>query len=1274
MSGTCLSILLLGTSIGYVRSQDAGNSKSNERISISYDAVGYGITVMFASVIVVSHFVYWLTRLIKANTLNDNKVYLPEEGLTQRGFRRSWFGSCIKYSAFAFHIWLLIAMLMVIVGKYSATWPFDPTFPVGMVDAESYVRAFIASWIGWLTVAIIMRTVHRKVDSFYYRPCSLAIATHVKFSCVVTDLDDAEQHLPVKYSRLLPVTTEPCRHIDFLSKRYTWSSSARMFTPGSYFPKDGLSQADMHKYGEGLNTSQVLENLRQFGRNRTGVEVPVISRSLLKEMGSIFYVFQFSVCWLCMFFSYITYAIFIIILLILSAIFKVRAENRQLEHMTSLSTERHFSWVKRDLKWTKVLSEEVCVGDLVCLATDSVETSNDVAADMLIIGGEAVVDETALSGETIPLRKRSIHPDGISSYVMNSACRDFSLYAGTRVLQTSGVDSSLLPGNVQTGCLAIVMAIGGETIQAQLSRRLLVRKSVDTPYRMELFTAVTCLILVSFVEFLWVYETFGVSLDSVLPALTCVLGVFNPMLILAFLLPGMRSSSRLESSGIFVRSFDRIALAGKINVALMDKTGTITKKGLELVGLVSSDSPNMIDSRIQNIPWPNDLSMCVAMAHSVVSTSGKFVGDQVELCMVECSAKHGWKYDDIHAPTDVYGSQWEVLHTFPFNHESMCMSVVVRQKGSGSMMVLCKGSFEAIRKICSTISDDATQSTRLFSQEGHYVIAAATRELDRDMSLSEIRTNRSLIEGDLIFAGLILFSNEVKPDSSACIRELVQGGIECCIITGDSIATACSVAKSTGIVSDKSRLITGCVDHQTGLPEWRLYESDTVMSDAALVDETDAVFCITGDLYEILVSVGKLDLTRTKIYARFNPSQKGEIVRVYASIGKVVAVCGDSGNDTYALQAAHVSLGMGGNVSLSNASCFISQNDSLMALCVLVREGRASLCSTLSSYRFLVVTGIMQTFIRIILLTQFASYSTAVSNLVIECIAVPLLLIVMSAGTASAKLSQSPPEGSLMGPGMILGCVWSLLVGLTMYGIATAVLTTQSWYVQFTTDASVSDWSVRTNSFDTALAVIFRAWVCVDIAFAYSYGSNHRRSVIFNWSLVIICFILIGVTLYTIASSSSVWNCAVGINCTSEAHQAASDCPVNWFLFKDERIGGEWHGPIQSLVFPLEFRFVVLSLLMLMTIVHHTGFKFILLGRLVPWIHAKLGWTDMWSCGSCWRRPNPRGYKRLDESKVMEAPLDDSIMSASGDDSPTVEWHMRRSRGAWRVPEPLKYG
>lgn len=168
-------------------------------------------------------------------------------------------------------------------------------------------------------------------------------------------------------------------------------------------------------------------------------------------------------------------------------------------------------------------------------------------------------------------------------------------------------------------------------------------------------------------------------------------------------------------------------------------------------------------------------------------------------------------------------------------------------------------------------------------------------------------------------------------------------------------------------------------------------------------------------------------------------------------------------------------------------------------------------------------------------------------------------------------------------------------------------------------------------------------------------------------------FVMAGI-LYALSTNGSVWNCALGVNCSADSNKEASKALINRVLFDYEKVGGDWFAVIEILFLPDEFRLVFLSILLLMTIIHHVGYKFLIHGSAMTWLHEKVGWTDMLSCCACCRRRNPRGYKRLDDMKHKDTSLDDSVMSASGDDSPIADWHARRQRGAWRVPEQLKYG
>lgn len=232
----------------------------------------------------------------------------------------------------------------------------------------------------------------------------------------------------------------------------------------------------------------------------------------------------------------------------------------------------------------------------------------------------------------------------------------------------------------------------------------------------------------------------------------------------------------------------------------------------------------------------------------------------------------------------------------------------------------------------------------------------------------------------------------------------------------------------------------------------------------------------------------------------------------------------------------------------------------------------------------------------------------------------------------------------------------------------------QAWYVPFTTSVSISDWSKRVSSYDVGLLVLFRCWVYIDIAVAYSYGSEHRLPLFHNWRLVICGLIFAGLITFTLFTSAAEFNCALQINCDAQSNMAASSSFINNFLFKYEKVGGPWYGNIDSLILPYEFRFVALSMVLMMSVIHHIGYRVVILGPVSRWIHEKVGWTDIYSCCSCCRRRRKSGYRRLDSLQERDSMnLNDSVLSADESDSPAAEWEARRTFGKWRAPAPVQY-
>ena len=1281
-TGSLKEISDLGLS-GFSANQNATSASSDGsavKMSIGLGALGYSLTAVAAVALAALYGVYWVTRLVRCNLLSDNKVYIPEEQMTQRGFVFSRFGLVLKLLTYAFGIWLQVAMLMAIIGQYQDQWPFDLSLPPGAVDWDSFTRVFLSAWTASIVFAVLVRLYRKKMDSFYLRPSSLSVAKYVKLSQVMADSASGHHDISILHQEVLEVKETPIRHVNFLLRSIVWSDKEGMFVSGKFFDHAEPLGSELHqiKKDGGLSNATGLDRSRYFGRNEVVLKVDSLLQMTVSELATFFYMYQISAgCLLSLYWDYITAGLLSLILIVSSAFIKVVLERREKLQLKEIATLHGSVWVSRESHWTKVQSEELVVGDLICLSTESSDTCRDLTVDCVVVSGNAVVDESALTGETMPVQKFTAPSTNCYIRLNDDASVDwkkFSLFAGTRLLQGSGAAETERPSSITEGALAVVTSTGSSTMRGKLIRSLVYGSGVKSAFWAEYTAAMAVLVFLAGINFLIINTAREISLASILPAITSVVSLISPLLSVALLGGEIRSSKRLAALGIHTRDMHKLTIAGRTDIALLDKTGTITKSGLEFRGVIPQGSVRLCECLNNDAPVPLELSACVALAHSVSKCNGELVGHQVELRMVEAASRLGWKLDpDIRAPLDPGGNQWVVEKLFPFSHETMTMSAIVVQKSTGQRLVVCKGSFEALVPRCSSssVTEDMKQAVGIYAQEGCYLLGAGVKYLDAGAD-AEI-ASRDKMESDLKFIGLILFRNEVKADSEKCIEELKRAGIDVTMVTGDSVFTACSVARSAGIISSTAKIVIGLIDQKTKLVEWRLADTDSLVSEETVKSDSFCLLAITGEVYELLkLSPDKLELERTKVFARVSPAQKADIVKIFSSSNHTVVMCGDGANDSLALRVAHAGLAISSmKAEASVAAPFSSNSDSLSALVTLVREARCAMTTSLAAYRFLIAVGLIQTISKTMLYLECGGFLSGVACLFIDCIEVPLMLYCICCAVPSSTLAPSVPEGSLMGPEMIFGVVWTLLTAVLTMGILEGVMQNSFWYYPFISSAPLSAWQERTDSFESSLVVLFRLWLYADVAFVYSYGSVHRQNVMKNWRLLIAVSLIAALIGYLLFGPVSVPQAAFVVQINEAEALNASSTFLNYFLFYYERVGGVWYGMTDSIEFPLDFRFGIVATFICVSALHHVGFRLGVLGPVGRWFHYSLKWWDG-SCACC-RRRRLRGYKPLKTQTIKFDALDESILHSADQDSPAAEWELRRTYGRWRAPAEPEY-
>jgi len=231
-------------------------------------------------------------------------------------------------------------------------------------------------------------------------------------------------------------------------------------------------------------------------------------------------------------------------------------------------------------------------------------------------------------------------------------------------------------------------------------------------------------------------------------------------------------------------------------------------------------------------------------------------------------------------------------------------------------MATVKGAPETLRQMFKSVPEDYDTNYLTMSRRGARVLALGHRDLGTlsNQQLKELK--RDNIECELTFAGFVIISCPLKPDSKSVIRELVNSSHSVAMITGDNPLTACHVARQlrfcrhphTLILTEKEdKWLWQSVDQTVSLPlkspeelgkaEWRKFLSSHDL-------------CLTGEGLAMLLStcigVARRLLPHVRVFARVNPKQKEAVVTTLKALGYTTLMCGDGTNDVGALKHSHV--------------------------------------------------------------------------------------------------------------------------------------------------------------------------------------------------------------------------------------------------------------------------------------------------------------------------------------------------------------------------------
>ncbi len=655
------------------------------------------------------------------------------------------------------------------------------------------------------------------------------------------------------------------------------------------------------------------------------------------------------------------------------------------------------SVVVRGGRETSIESKEIVPGDIVVL-----EEGSRVPADIRIIeSANLAAQESMLTGESAPSQKSActLSPKAPISEQENM------LFAGTVI--------------VRGHCRGVAVGTGMGTefgkivgyVQSEEEKETKLQRDIASLSRTLGFAGIT-LAALFFAIGMFRGET---ATQMFVVAVTLAVAVIPeglPTVLAITLALGVQKMARQNA---IVRKMPAVETLGSATVICTDKTGTITQNRMAVQEIVLAESAysiaqggldahfirrNAALSRVVEV-----MALCNnAMA---VESYGQEVlsGDPTETALLSAVASCGGNARRLRL-------EHRLAAEVPFDSTRKMMSSI-RIYGN-RRFALVKGAPEKILPRCSRVLSasgeermDDSRRRKLFSDshglgdEGMRVLALAYRPIDRLPKYTSANTERNLV-----FAGLVSMEDPLRPEVPEAMALCRSAGIKVVMVTGDSLATARSIARKAGLMGEGMHAIDG--SQLEGMPE--------------------------GELEKLLLNAA--------VFARVTPEQKYRIVAAFMRLGHIVAVTGDGVNDAPAIKKADIGVAMGisGTDVTKEVSDIVLTDDNFASIVSAVKYGRNIFNNIKSFVRYQISTNVAA------LSLMFAAPALA---LPLPLSPLQLLWInIMIDGPPALALGAEPPSEDEMkkpprnpkAPFLSRNLVISIiLLGLMMAAIALAV-------------------------------------------------------------------------------------------------------------------------------------------------------------------------------------------------------------------------------------------
>ena len=226
---------------------------------------------------------------------------------------------------------------------------------------------------------------------------------------------------------------------------------------------------------------------------------------------------------------------------------------------------------RRDDPTVEVPIDELVVGDVIV-----VRPNERIPADGAVVAGASSVDESAVTGESIPVDKTAMPDDVWAGVTLESLPTEHRVFAGT--LNGSAAIEVLVRRAAADSTLARVSRLVAEA-ETQISPTQRLTKRIVRWLVPAVLLLVAALVVVPPIFGEEFAESFERAMAVLVASSPCALAIATPSAVLAAI-------ARAARAGILVKGGGPLEALGSVSVIAFDKTGTLTTGKPELTDVV----------------------------------------------------------------------------------------------------------------------------------------------------------------------------------------------------------------------------------------------------------------------------------------------------------------------------------------------------------------------------------------------------------------------------------------------------------------------------------------------------------------------------------------------------------------------------------------------------------------------------------------------------------------------------------------------------------------